>query len=85
MCNQSVGLISSIIERAGIPTVGVSLLREVAEKVRPPRALYVSFPFGYPLGKPNQPALQHQVIEASLKLLTVKNPLPILADFTMES
>jgi hypothetical protein len=83
MCNQSVGLISSIIERAGIPTAGVSLLREVTEKVRPPRALYVPFPFGYPLGKPNQPALQHQVIEASLKLLTVKNPLPILADFAV--
>ncbi|HEV2991319.1 MAG TPA: hypothetical protein VG759_22965 [Candidatus Angelobacter sp.] len=77
------GLISSIIERAGIPTAGVSLLREVTEKVRPPRALYVPFPFGYPLGKPNQPALQHQVIEASLKLLTVKNPLPILADFAV--
>jgi hypothetical protein len=85
MCNQSVGLISSIIEKAGIPTVGVSLLREVAEKVRPPRTLYVPFPFGYPLGKPNQPALQHQVIEASLNLLGAKNPLPILADFTTGS
>jgi hypothetical protein len=81
MCNQSVGLIASIIEKAGIPTVSVSLLREVSEKVRPPRTLFVPFPFGYPLGKPNQPALQHQVIEASLKLLTDQSPLPILANF----
>jgi hypothetical protein len=81
MCNQSVGLIASIIEKAGIPTVSVSLLREVSEKVRPPRTLFVPFPFGYPLGKPNQPALQHQVIEASLNLLTKPDPLPILADF----
>jgi hypothetical protein len=81
MCNQSVGLIASIIERAGIPTVGLSLLREVSEKVRPPRTLFVPFPFGYPLGKPNQPALQHQVIEASVNLLIKPDPLPVLADF----
>jgi hypothetical protein len=79
MCNQSVGLIASIIERARIPTVGLSLLRAVTEKVRPPRALFVPFPFGYPLGAPNQPDLQHQIIAAGLELL--KSPLPVLADF----
>jgi len=50
MCNQSVGLIASVIEKSGIPTVCLSLLREVAEKVRPPRTLFVPFPIGYPLG-----------------------------------
>ncbi len=34
MCNESVGLIASVIERAGIPTIGLSLLREVTERVR---------------------------------------------------
>ena len=81
MCNQSVGLIASVIERSGIPTVGLSLLREVTDKVRPPRALFAPFPFGYPLGEPNQPDLQHQVISASLALLTATNPLPVLVDF----
>ena len=80
MCHQSVGLIASIIEQAGIPTVGLSLLREVSEKVRPPRTLVVPFPFGYPLGKPNQPALQQRVIEASLNLLTAPGSLPVLTD-----
>ena len=49
MCHQSVGLIQSIIEKTGIPTASVTLLREVTERVGPPRALFVDRPFGYPL------------------------------------
>lgn len=81
MCNQSVGLIASVIEKAGIPTVGLSLLREVTEKVRPPRTLFVPFPFGYTLGEPNQPELQQRVISASLELLAAPEPLPVLVNF----
>jgi hypothetical protein len=81
MCNQSVGLIASGIEKAGIPTVGLSLLQMVTKKVRPPRALYVPFPFGYPLGKPNNAKLQHQVIRAALDLLESPDELPILRVF----
>lgn len=57
MCNQSVGLIAGIIEQAGIATIGLSLLKMVTRKVRPPRSLHVPFPFGYPLGKPNDARL----------------------------
>jgi hypothetical protein len=81
MCNQSVGLVASVIEASGIPTVTVSLLREVTEKVRPPRALFVPFPMGYPLGRPNDPELQHRVISAALELLQASDRLPILGDF----
>lgn len=81
MCNQSVGLIAGIVEKAGIPTVGISLLRMVTKKVRPPRSLYVPFGFGYPLGKPADPSLQHHVIRAALNLLESSDELPILRDF----
>jgi hypothetical protein len=83
MCNQSVGLIASVIEKGGIPTVGLSLLREVSEKVRPPRTLFVPFKFGYPLGEPNRPELQHKIIEVALKVLQESQPLPILEDFML--
>lgn len=63
------GLVAAEIERRGIATVAVALLREVAERVRPPRALWVPFPHGYPLGAPGDPALQHRVIDAALRLL----------------
>ena len=81
MCNQSVGLIASVIEKAGIPSVGLSLLLMVTKKVRPPRSLFVPFPFGYPLGEPNDARLQHQIIRAALDLLESPEELPILRNF----
>ena len=79
MCNQSVGLIASVIEKRGIPTVCLSLLREVAEKVRPPRTLFVPFPMGYPLGAPDQPGLQHSIIRVALNLFHASGSLPLLS------
>lgn len=71
MCHQSVGLIQSVIEAAGIPTVSVSLLREVTARVEPPRVLAVDRPLGYPLGSPNDPPLQRAIILAALRLLSL--------------
>lgn len=69
MCNQAVSLVAAELERCGISTVTIQLLRMVAEKVRPPRALWVPFPHGYPLDTPNSPEKQFAVLEAALKLL----------------
>ena len=81
MCHQSVGLIQSIVEKAGIPTVSVTLLREVTERVAPPRALFVDFPLGYPLGAPNDAALQTEIILAALALLAEEVPPALIRDF----
>jgi hypothetical protein len=70
-----------VIEKGGIPTVCLSLLREVSEKVKPPRTLFVPFPMGYPLGRPRDAGIQLAVIRAALKLLAESGPLPILSDF----
>ncbi len=82
MCNQAVSLIAAELERNGISTVCIALLREVAEKVRPPRALAVPFPHGYPLGRPNDPALQKRVMTQALALLGREGPGPVLEDFS---
>ena len=81
MCNQSVGLIQGVIEKAGIPTVSISLLKEVTEKVRPPRALFVDLPLGYPLGRPNDTSGQKTILAAALRLLEFEGPLPVIKDF----
>ena len=81
MCHQSVGLIQSIIEKTGIPTVSVTLLREITERVAPPRALFVDFPLGYPLGAPNDAALQTRIILSVFALLAESIPPAILRDF----
>lgn len=82
MCNQAVGLVAAEIERRGISTVTVQLLRRVAEKVQPPRALWVPFRHGYPLDAPNEPQRQLAVIEAALQVLEDQSLTPpAIVDF----
>jgi len=76
MCNQAVGLVAAELEHRGISTVTIQLLRMVAEKVRPPRALWVPFPHGYPMDTPNDPEKQHAVLDAALKLLEDRTLTP---------
>ncbi len=69
MCNQAVCLAAAELERRGIATVAVQILRDVAVRVRPPRALAVPFRHGYPLGEPHEPVGQRAVLEAALGML----------------
>ncbi len=77
-------MLSHVFEQAGLTTVAIALVREHAEKVRPPRALYVPFPFGYTLGEPENPEYQHRVIAAALGLLKHSSG-PVLADFAVDT
>ncbi|HET7437200.1 MAG TPA: hypothetical protein VFN10_21005 [Thermoanaerobaculia bacterium] len=80
MCNQAVSLIAAELERRGVATVCLMLLREVAQKVQPPRALFVPFAHGYALGAAHDAELQREVIMAALRLLS-RDDVPVLEDF----
>jgi len=56
-----VGLVQREIEKAGIPTIGISIVREYTEKVQPPRTVHVKWPFGHPLGEPGNIKQQRAV------------------------
>lgn len=74
------GALSLYLEDEGVPTVHVSLVREHTEAIRPPRALWVPFMLGRPLGVPGDAAFQRRVTLAALKLL--ERPAgPVLEDF----
>jgi hypothetical protein len=73
-------VLARAIEANGIATTSISMVREHTEKVKPPRALFVPFPFGNALGRPNAPELQHRVLRAALDLLTAPAG-PVLHDF----
>ena len=62
-------VLARVFEEAGLTTVAIALVREHAERVRPPRALWVPFYFGYSMGKPDDPDFQHQVLAAALATL----------------
>ena len=81
MCHQSVGLIQSIIEKAGIPTVSITLLPAITKRVDPPRALFVDYPLGYPLGTQHDAELQTQIILSAFSVLGERVPPAILRNF----
>lgn len=77
------GALAHYLEAAGIPTTQISLIREHTETIQPPRALWVPFELGRPLGLPGDPAFQRRVLLAALDLLT-REQGPVLEDFPEE-
>jgi len=75
-----VGALGHFLERQGIPTTGISLVREHSEIVRPPRALWVTFELGRPMGIPDDAPFQRRVVQAALDLLT-RTDGPFIADY----
>jgi hypothetical protein len=75
-----VGVLARVFEEHGLVTTSISLVREHTEKVKPPRALFVPFPFGHPLGEANDPELQTRVMRAAFALLD-QPQVPVLEDY----
>jgi hypothetical protein len=73
-------VLSHFIEEEGVPTAGISLIRPHTEIIKPPRALWVPFELGHPLGPPDNAAFQRRVLMALMKLLEAPAG-PLLADF----
>ena len=65
---------------AGLAAVALVSVRQQAEAIAPPRALYCDFPLGRPLGKPRDPQFQRRVLDAAFALLEHTDG-PIIADF----
>lgn len=72
--------IGHYLESAGIATASISLIREHTEVMQPPRALWVPFPLGRPLGVPHNAAFQKKVLRALLSLFA-RTSGPIVEDF----
>ena len=69
MCHQTVGLAQGELERRGIVTASITMLPDVTRKICVPRALSVPYRLGFPVGAPDDPELQRQVLRALLDLL----------------
>jgi hypothetical protein len=80
MCTRAVGALSHYLESEGIATTGISLIRLHSERIRPPRALWVPFELGRPLGVPDDAAFQRKVLDAAFGLLA-RPAGPVLEDF----
>ena len=73
------GTLASVLEQSGLVTVALSSIRGQIETTSPPRALHCEFPLGRPLGKPNDPDFQRDVLEHAFALLDESSG-PVLVD-----
>ena len=57
------------IERRGIPTVSITVARDITEHVKPPRAVFVPFMMGHHFGVPFHRELQRRILLTALDRL----------------
>lgn len=74
-------VLAQMLERRGLPTVVIGLVRPHLEKVRPPRSLWTPFQLGRPLGEPEDKAFQRRVLMQALALLERRDGPVVLEDF----
>lgn len=63
------GLIQYGVEKAGIPTISISHLPELTEKVRVPRALHLRYPLGRSFGRAGDVEMQRTILHDCLYYL----------------
>ncbi len=76
--------IAYFLEKRGISTTGIALVRENAEALKPPRLLWTPFQLGRPLGAPGDATFQTDVIRHALDLLE-RADVPVLADYPRDA
>jgi hypothetical protein len=74
-----VSTLAHVFEAAGLSTIVLSSIRDVVARMHPPRALHCEFPLGRPLGRPDDVALQRDVLLRAFELLRAPSG-PVLAD-----
>ena len=72
--------LARFFEEEGLSTVLVGFVREHMRAYQPPRALWLDFPMGRPLGKPNDAEYQKKIIRAAFDLFD-RSSGPVLEDF----
>ena len=80
LCTRAVCVLAHYFEKHDIASIAISLIRLTAEKIAPPRSLWVPFDLGRPFGKPNDSKTQRDVVEQALSLLN-SGDVPVLEDF----
>ena len=73
-------VLAHFFESYGFSTVLVGFVKEHIEAIQPPRALWLDFPMGRPLGKPNDPEYQKKIIRSAFDLFNERSG-PVLKDF----
>lgn len=63
-------VLARLFESGGLSTILVTMMPTWAEQYGVPRAAAIEFPFGHPLGLPNQKDFQKEIIRDAFDVLT---------------
>ncbi len=77
-------VLARLIETAGIPTVTVTMMPDVASQYRVARIVGVQFPFGHPFGMPGDAATQRAVTAAAVELLAAADQPETRVDLELQ-
>jgi D-proline reductase (dithiol) PrdB len=69
-CHRATSLLARGLESNGVPCVMLTVLREMAESFKPARPVFLDFPLGATVGRPNDPGLQREILRATLRAAT---------------
>lgn len=79
MCHRSVGLVQNLIEGEGITTISMTAQPHVTAGTGVPRAVYLRFPAGNPVGEAFKTKQQRAILTAGLEAIDIiKKPNTIL-------
>ncbi len=73
--------LAHVFEAAGLSTIVLASMKEVAERINPPRTMYCEFPLGRPLGRPDDVELQRDVLLQAFGLL--ESPSSVLETYPL--
>lgn len=77
-------MLARTIEAAGVPTVTVTMMPELASKFRLSRVLGIEFPFGQAFGMVGDLAMQRTVAEAAVRMLAEADAPETRCDLDIE-
>ncbi|MBI4456990.1 MAG: hypothetical protein HY644_13995 [Acidobacteria bacterium] len=69
LSHQAEAILQREIEMHGIPTVSISLCKDITEKIGVPRAVSVRFPFGHTFGPTADDIMQMRIVKDALQIL----------------
>ncbi|MEO3827758.1 hypothetical protein [Actinomadura sp. B10D3] len=66
-CHVSAAVLARAIERLGLPTISATTLLKPALAMKPPRATFLDFPLGCPMGRPGRTDQQRDILRTVLE------------------
>jgi hypothetical protein len=79
-----VGLIQRAVEMRGIPTVSITVARDVTERLKLPRAVFMPWPMGHHFGVPFHRDLQRRVLLEAFRTLETASESGTIQDLIIK-